>query len=128
MKPLSKFCCRLGLIGYQGTVSKVLVVLCTFPDVEQARQIGTALIEKQLAACVNVIPGIGSIYEWQGEIKQEGEVLALIKTSETAFPALENEIFRLHPYDVPEIIALPVAVGSVPYLRWVLGQTGAPLD
>ena len=123
MKPVSKFSCRLGLIGYHDSVSEVLVVLSTFPDVDQARQIGTALVEKQLAACVNVIPGIGSIYEWEGSIRQEGEVLGIIKTSAEAFPALEKEIFRLHPYDLPEVVALPVVKGSVPYLRWVTGQT-----
>lgn len=100
------------------------MVLCTFPDLGKARQIGTALVEKQLAACVNVLPGVASIYQWEGQTRQDEEVLALIKTGSGRFEALREEILRLHPYEVPEIIALPVKEGSEAYLSWVRRQTG----
>ena len=94
-----------------------VVVLCTFPDLEQARQIGAALVERQVAACVNLLPGVESIYRWEGKVERAGEVLALIKT--TRYPDLEAAIRELHPYEVPEILALPVAAGSEGYLKWL---------
>ncbi|MCU0750391.1 MAG: divalent-cation tolerance protein CutA [Akkermansiaceae bacterium] len=72
-------------------------MLCTFPDAEAARQIGTALVEKQLAACVNLVPSIESIYRWQGAIETAAEVLAIFKTSATAYPAFETQLTDLHP-------------------------------
>lgn len=101
-------------------MSEVRLVLCTFPDAAVARQIGTVLIEKQYAACVNLIPGVESIYRWQGKVEQESEVLALIKTSTDALPTLEKELSDLHPYDVPEIVAIDPAHVSGPYAKWVL--------
>ncbi|NNE90050.1 MAG: divalent-cation tolerance protein CutA [Verrucomicrobiales bacterium] len=99
--------------------SEIRVVLSTFPDLEKARQIGTTLVESQLAACVNLIPQIESIYAWKGEIQRDSEVLALIKTTEAGFDALEKKLADLHPYDVPEIVALPVTAGGETYLKWV---------
>ena len=101
----------------------IQIILTTFPDGETARQIGTVLIEKQLAACVNIVPGIESIYRWDGEMQRESEVLALIKTTEAAWPQLEKTLAELHPYDVPEIIALNPDRGSKPYLDWVAENT-----
>lgn len=96
------------------------LVFCTFPDAASARQIGTALIEKQLAACVNLMPGVESVYRWQGKVESASEVLAVFKTSAAVFPAFERELARLHPYEVPEIIAMePVAVGES-YGSWLL--------
>jgi periplasmic divalent cation tolerance protein len=97
-----------------------VVVLCTFPNLDQARQIGAALIETQVAACVNLLPGVESIYRWEGEVERAGEVLALIKT--TRYADLEAKIRELHPYDVPEILALPVAAGLPAYLAWLSGE------
>jgi periplasmic divalent cation tolerance protein len=94
-----------------------VVVLCTFPDIEQARQIGAALVERQVAACVNLLPGVESIYRWEGKIERAGEVLAVMKT--TRYADLEAAIRELHPYEVPEIVALTVAAGSANYLKWV---------
>ncbi len=102
--------------------SEVLVVLCTCPDEEKARQIGAALVERQVAACVNVIPGLRSIYRWQGEVHDEAEVLAVIKTTREAYPRLEQALLELHPYEVPEVLALPVAAGSAAYLDWLRGE------
>ena len=103
----------------------VLVVFCTFPNPEKARQIGTLVVERQLAACVNLVPGIESIYEWDGKVCREEEVLGVFKTSEERFEALREALVEAHPYEVPEVVALPVTAGSAPYLDWVRGQCGA---
>ncbi|MFT4548082.1 MAG: periplasmic divalent cation tolerance protein [Verrucomicrobiales bacterium] len=96
-----------------------ILVLATFPDIEKARQIGTALVEKQLAACVNLIPNVESIYRWEGKVETASEVQALIKTTSDRYPELEKAICDLHPYEVPEIIAVEIAAGLPAYLRWV---------
>ncbi len=93
------------------------VVLCTFPDLEQARQIGAALVERQVAACVTLLPGVESIYRWEGKVERAGEVLAILKT--TRYDELEAAIRELHPYEVPEVLALPVADGATAYLKWL---------
>lgn len=105
-------------------MENVIVVLCTFPDIEQARQIGAALVERQVAACVNLVPGVESIYRWEGKVKQTGEILGVIKTSRYA--ELEAAILELHPYEIPEIIALPVTEGSPAYLKWVAESCPCP--
>lgn len=99
--------------------SEIRVVLSTFPDLDKARQIGTSLVESQLASCVNLIPQIESIYTWKSEVQRDSEVLALIKTTDAGFDALAVKLAELHPYDVPEIVALPVSEGATPYLNWV---------
>jgi len=98
------------------------IVLCTFPDAESARQIGTLLIEKQLAACVNLIPAVESIYRWQGKNETSAEVLAVFKTTAGAYPAFAEALAAAHPYEVPEIIALEPAAVADSYLAWVLGN------
>ena len=100
-------------------MSDVQVVLCTFPDLPQARHIGTLLVEKQLAACVNLIPAVESIFCWEGKISTESEVLAVFKTTAERLVELEQELLVRHPYEVPELLALPVATGSEAYLKWV---------
>jgi periplasmic divalent cation tolerance protein len=103
----------------------IRIVLCTFPSVETARQIGTALIEKQLAACVNLIPAVESIYRWQGKVESATETLAVFKTSETTYHEFAEELAALHPYEVPEIIAIePMAVAGS-YAEWVLAESRA---
>lgn len=99
--------------------SELRIILCTFPDVEKARQIGTVLVERQLAACVNLLPGIESIYRWQGAIEHAGEVLAVFKTTAPGWPAFEAALRELHPYEVPEMIALEPRDVSKAYARWV---------
>lgn len=103
-------------------MTEAMVVLCSFPDAEKARQIGTHLVEKQHAACINVLPAIESIYSWEGKLCHEQEVLLIIKTNRCAFPVMSRELTSLHPYEVPEIVALPVVDGSAPYLSWLLDQ------
>lgn len=105
---------------FRGAMNEVILVISTFPDVAVARQIGTLLVEKQLAACVNLLPGAESIYRWQGKIETTSEVLAIIKTTGQVFPELESELQRLHPYEVPEIVAIEPEAVAGSYLAWVL--------
>lgn len=97
----------------------LLLVFCTFPNLEAAREISRTLVEERLAACVNLTAGVESIYRWEGKLESAQEVLALIKSTPDAFPRLEARLQTLHPYDVPEIIALPVDQASPAYARWV---------
>ena len=105
---------------------EVLVVFCTFPDETVARQIGALLVERQVAACVSVIGGVRSIYRWEGRICDEAEVLAVIKTTRPVYPRLEAALIELHPYEVPEVLALPVEAGSAAYLGWVAAGVAGP--
>ena len=105
-------------------MSEFRVVLCTFPDIESARKIGTHLVEQRLAACVNFISGVESVYRWQGQVESAQEVLALIKTNAATFPALEQELHSLHPYECPEIVAIQPDAVSERYAAWL----GACLD
>jgi len=97
-----------------------IVVLATCGTVKEARRIARALVEARLAACVNIMPGaVESIYRWKGRIASAKERLVVIKTSRRRFAAVEREIRRLHSYQVPEIIALPVTQGSRDYMAWM---------
>jgi periplasmic divalent cation tolerance protein len=100
-----------------------LVVLVTAPDADVAATLTRAIVDEGLAACGNLIPGLRSIYRWQGAICDEAEVLILFKTRAERFPALRDRIVSLHPYDCPEVIALTVADGSAAYLRWIAENT-----
>jgi len=95
------------------------VVLCTCPDRAVAEELGESVVAARLAACVNVIDGVTSIYEWNGNIHKDGEVLLLIKSRADRFDALCAAILARHPYELPEILAVPVATGLTPYLRWI---------
>jgi periplasmic divalent cation tolerance protein len=101
-----------------------LVVLTTCPDDAVAARIARELVESGLAACVNRIGAVHSTYRWQGATHDEPEVLLVIKTLSARYPELEMRLKSLHPYDVPEIIALPVAAGSAQYLAWLGGAVG----
>lgn len=104
--------------------SQALVVYCTCPDQGAAEYIAEAVVTEQLAACVNLVPDVTSIYCWQGEIQHVAELLLIIKTCRTVYPQLEARIIELHPYQVPEIIALPIQTGSAAYLAWIADNTG----
>lgn len=95
-----------------------VVVYVTAPTAE-APALARALVERGLAACVNLVPGVRSIYRWQGEVHDDPEVLLIAKTTQGGFEALREAVVALHPYDVPEVIALPVVVGHRPYLDWI---------
>jgi periplasmic divalent cation tolerance protein len=100
-----------------------LVVLCTAPSPEVGGELGRGLVEQKLAACVNIIPGLRSIYCWQGETKDDAECQLLIKTRRSRFEAVASWIREHHPYSEPEIIAVPIVAGSPSYLDWVAEQT-----
>ena len=93
------------------------------PDRESGERISRVLVEEHLAACVNLVPGLSSIYRWQGEIQQDQECLLLIKTTAERFEVLADRLRGLHPYDVPEIIALPIGAGDPAYLNWITENT-----
>jgi periplasmic divalent cation tolerance protein len=97
----------------------VQVLLITAPDAGVGVSLARALVEEGLAACVNVVPGVRSIYRWEGAVQDDSEVLLIAKTREALLPALTARVEALHPYDVPEVIALPIAGGSPAYLAWL---------
>ena len=101
----------------------VLVILCNTPDAACAATRARALVERRLAACVNVLAPCQSVYRWQGKVEEATEVPLLIKTTATHYAALEAALRELHPYEVPEIIALPVSAGLPAYLDWVHQET-----
>jgi len=103
------------------------LVLVTAPNEAGARAIARALVGDGLAACVNVLGPIRSIYRWRGAIEDEAEYLLLIKTSARLYTRLERRVQELHSYEVPEVIALPIETGSAPYLKWLLDSTGPSL-
>jgi periplasmic divalent cation tolerance protein len=103
--------------------AKHLVVFVTTPTKEIGEQIGRKLVENQLAACVNLLPEITSIYTWEGEVCHEAEVMIIIKTQARLFEALVESIQSLHPYEVPEIIGFPITSGSPNYLAWIEAVT-----
>lgn len=102
-----------------------LVVLSTFPDAEKAAQVARVLVDERLAACVNLVASVRSIYRWQGAVHDDAEVLLIAKTRAALVSALGDRVRALHPYELPEVIALPVATGSEPYLEWLRGAAEA---
>ena len=98
---------------------KVLLALSTFPDQETARDISSELVTKKLAACANILPGVESIYRWEEKIESGNETLVLFKLSEERQSAFQEKLRSLHPYEVPEIIFVPISSGLPEYLRWV---------
>lgn len=110
------------------TMQQVLLVLTNTPDEACAHSIARALVEQKLAACVNVFPGVRSVYRWQGNIEQASEVTLLIKSTQDRYAELEAAIKAAHPYDVPEIIAMPVVAGLPGYLGWVATESKRDVD
>lgn len=96
----------------------VAVVLVTGPDAE-LRAVAERVVEERLAACANLIPGVGSVYRWEGEVHRDEEALAVLKTTRAGLEALRARVLELHPYDVPEFLALPVSMGSGEYVSWI---------
>lgn len=99
-----------------------LVVFCTVSSLEEGRRLAREVVDQRLAACVNLIPKVESIYRWQGAVESAEEVLLVVKTTPARFAELRDKIAELHSYDVPEILALPVTDGSASYLRWLGAQ------
>jgi periplasmic divalent cation tolerance protein len=95
------------------------LVLCTAGSEEEARKIARALVDRQLVACVNIVPQIESVYRWQGQVESAREWLLLIKTTAEKFTAVRDAICELHSYDLPECIAVTIDDGSAEYLQWI---------
>lgn len=108
-------------------MSQALLVVTNCPDEAVADRIALALVEQRLAACVNRLTSVESIYRWNGKVERATEVPLLIKTTRERYGALEQAIRQMHPYDVPEIVAVPIEFGHAAYLRWISGQTTPPL-
>ena len=100
-----------------------LLVLCNAPDLACAQRLATHLLEHRLAACVNLLPPCQSVYRWQGRVEQAEEVPMLIKTQAARYAALEAALRDLHPYELPEIIAIPSGAGLPAYLDWLTTET-----
>ena len=98
---------------------EVLTVFTTWPDVETARAAARTLVEEKLAACGNIVAGVESVYRWEGKVETGAEVLVIFKTTRGNYAALEARVRALHPYEVPEVIAVQVTAGLPAYLRWV---------
>jgi periplasmic divalent cation tolerance protein len=100
-------------------VTDKVVILVTAANHDESRKIARRLVEAELAACVNILPPIESVYRWQGQIAEEGECLLIIKSAKALYAEIETEILRLHSYRTPEIICLPIVEGSRNYLQWI---------
>ncbi|TFV99598.1 divalent-cation tolerance protein CutA [Oxalobacteraceae bacterium OM1] len=109
-------------------MQQTLLVMTNVPDTDTAQRIARALVEQRLAACVNSLPGVHSVYRWQGAVEEAAEITLLIKTVHERYDALEAAIKTLHPYDVPEILAVPIAAGLPAYLGWVAHETKKDVD
>ncbi len=99
------------------------LVLCTIDTYEHAHRLARSLVEARLAACVNILPHLTSVYRWEGKIEEAQEVLLLIKTTDSLFEKLKNKIVSLHPYSLPEIIKIEIDEGEPHYLEWILKET-----
>ena len=100
----------------------IMLLLCNTPDADCARRLAHALVSQRLAACVNLLPEVQSVYHWQGQLEEARETPLLCKTTASAAPALMARLAQLHPYDVPEILSWPIADGLPSYLSWVAGE------
>ena len=103
--------------------SNIVVVLVTCPTLAVARRLARHVIGRRLAACVNIVPSVESVFRWNGKIEHSRESLLVIKTTAQSIERLRRALIALHPYDVPEVIALPVVAGHLPYLAWVRSST-----
>ena len=100
-------------------MSDAIVVFMTSGSADEAHRIANELVERQLAACVQILPEMESVYRWEGKIERQSEILILAKTTVAKFPDLEREVRALHSYETPEIVAVPIVAGSTPYLKWL---------
>jgi periplasmic divalent cation tolerance protein len=106
------------------TIIDAMVVLVTVPNAETAEKLGEALVGERLAACVNVLSGVRSIYRWKGAVQKDAELLCLCKTTREQFERLRARVVELHPYELPEVVALPIELGHTPYLEWITASVG----
>ena len=109
-------------------MEQALLVITNLADVASAQMLARALVEQRLAACVNILPAVQSIYRWNGAVEQAAEVTLLIKTTIARYAELEQAIRALHPYELPEVIAVPVSAGLPAYLEWIAQETKKETD
>jgi periplasmic divalent cation tolerance protein len=109
--------------GGGAAASGVVLAISTAPDADTAARIGRALVQERVIACANLVPGVTSVYRWNGAVHEDGEVLLLMKTRPEHVPRLKARIAELHPYDVPELIVAPVVDGLAAYCAWVRNET-----
>lgn len=112
-------------------MSDYLTAITTIDSAEAARTLSRALVERRVVACINIVPNVLSVYRWKGEVEETSEHLLLMKTRADAFDSLSKALAELHPYDVPELIAVPIERGSGDYLEWVsesVQQRSSPQD
>ncbi len=107
---------------------KPIVVLMTAPSRDEAEKLAELLVGRELAACVQIVPEMQSVYRWQGNIEKQTEILLICKTVTSKFAELEREVRTLHSYETPEIVALDISAGSEPYLDWLTASVGAQID
>ncbi|HHM05856.1 MAG TPA: divalent-cation tolerance protein CutA [Gammaproteobacteria bacterium] len=106
--------------------TEACIVYCTCPDGEVAGRIARGLVGAGLAACVNVVPAVRSVYRWRGAVEEADEVLLLIKSTRPALQGLQEAVLRLHPYELPELVAVPIATGLPAYLAWIEESVPGP--
>ena len=104
----------------------VVIIHCTFPNKEIAAHIGKILVDERLIACISMLGEVRSIYRWQGDICDDLEVMAIVKTTQSRLADAQRRLIELHPYDCPEVLAVAVAQGHAPYLAWVADNTREP--
>jgi len=104
-------------------VTDALLVFTTLPSADKAAELAKLLVNERLVACANLLPAVRSIYRWQGELHDENEVLVLLKTRAEHLERLKLRILEVHPYEVPEVLAVPIESGYQPYLDWLAGET-----
>lgn len=109
----------------QTAAGEAVAVYSTYPDIETAEAIGGDLVERGLAACVNILPQMRSIYRWQGAIEEDEEVVAIVKTQRSRVAEVVAAIEARHPYDTPAIVVFAIVAGSAPYLDWIASETGS---
>lgn len=108
------------------TSSEAIVVLLTVPNAEEAARLADMLVGSHLAACVQILPQMESVYRWRGRVERQAEVLLIAKTVRSKFEELERQVRLNHSYEMPEIIALPMITGSAPYLKWLIANVDGP--
>jgi periplasmic divalent cation tolerance protein len=104
----------------------MLLVFSTFPNEEKAREIVRCLVDERLVACGNLVPSIRSIYRWKGTVHEETEVMVILKISRAAYPEVQKRIRELHPYELPEVVAIPVEAGLPEFLGWIAENSQRP--